>query len=295
MTAAGRKPRESETRRGDIPYRLAWRNSAVRAGAHRSRHAGSGGRLRDLASLLDHPDPRRIDLRAIARDPFERVYVRRFEQTSAVPVYALFDVSGSMGFTGGARKLDLAADLAAALSASARRIGDAFGLIACDGAVRPEANVRATRARGGEADMIQRLRTINARGASARGLVEAASLIAGRRKLVFLVSDFHMPLDDIERIFEALGAHDIVPIHLVDSSEIETLPRWGLLALTDLETGRRRLLVMRPSLRDAMRRADETRRAGLRAVASRYGREPFEIRDRIDWDRFGAYLTGGCA
>ena len=30
-------------------------------------------------------------------------------------------------------------------------------------------------------------------------------------------------------------------------------------------------------------------------LAARFGRQPFEIRDRIDWDKFAAYLVGGAA
>src|SRR5262245_45957151 len=120
----------------DLAYRLAWRSRAVRAGAHRSTHRGAGGLFRDLASLLEHPDPRRIDVRQSLRDPFEAIHVRRFEQKSAVAVTMLLDVSGSMSFAGRTRKMRLAADLAAVIAASARRTGDTFSLIACDEAVR---------------------------------------------------------------------------------------------------------------------------------------------------------------
>jgi hypothetical protein len=97
----------------------------VRAGAHRGRLSGAGGLFRDLVSLLEHPDPRRIDLRASARDPFEQLYVRRFEQKTAITVFALVDVSASMGFAGNMRKLEVAAAICAG-SSSARRTGDKF-------------------------------------------------------------------------------------------------------------------------------------------------------------------------
>ena len=126
-------------------------------------------------------------------------------------------------------------------------------------------------------------------------MLEAARRIAGRRKLVLLISDFLIPKTQIEEIFAALSAHDIVPIHLMDSTHITRLPPWGLMALRDAETGRRRLVVMRPSLKRAWQRAADTRRADLRSIAMRYGRAPFEITDAIDWDRLGSYLAGGGA
>ncbi|HEY9215796.1 MAG TPA: DUF58 domain-containing protein, partial [Ancylobacter sp.] len=116
----------------DLPYRVSWRARTVHAGAHRGRPLGAGGLFRDVATLLEWPDPRRLDLRASVRDPFEQLYVRRFEQKTAITVYALIDVSASMSFRGNMHKLEVAAAICAALAASARRIGDRFGLIGCD-------------------------------------------------------------------------------------------------------------------------------------------------------------------
>jgi uncharacterized protein (DUF58 family) len=277
----------------EVPYRLPWRSLGVRAGAHRGKLEGAGGFFHDFAPLLQRPDPRRIDLRVSARDPFEGLYVRRFEQKTAVSVYALLDVSASMAFRGNTDKMRLAAELCAALASSARRAGDAFGLIGCNDRVEPDLHFPAMRARGAEEEMLRRLRAFEPSGRGTDGFLKAATLIAGRRKLVFLISDFYMAREDSEAIFSALSHHDIVPIVLVDSLAAQELPRWGLLSLTDLEIGRRRLVVMRPSLREAWQRRSERRRAELLGIAARYGREPFEVRDRIDWDRLSAYLIGG--
>lgn len=279
----------------DLPYRLPWRSAHARVGSHRSKLEGAGGFFRDVVPLVRNPDPRRIDLRISARDPFEGLHVRRFEQKAAVTVYVLVDVSASMGFRGSADKFALAAELCAALAASARRAGDAFGLIGCDETVRPELTFLATRARGSEIEMLRRLREFVPQGRSASGLRDAAAMIAGQRKLVFVVSDFYIPRGEIEEIFAALAHHDIVPILLADSLEIEKLPRWGIFSLTDLEVGRRRLVVMRPKLREAWLRRSWRRRADLKASAARYGREPFEIDDRIDWQRLAGYLMDGAA
>jgi len=279
----------------DIPYRLPWRSAEVRVGAHRSKLEGNGGYFRDFTPLLRSPDPRRIDLRVSARDPFEGLHVRRFEQKAVVSVYALVDVSASMGFRGGTDKMHLAADLCAALAGSARRAGDAFGLIGCDAVIQPALMFLATRARGSEVEMLERLRTFVPRGAGTQGLLDAAAVIAGRRKLVFLISDFYIASEETERIFAALAQHDIIPVVLSDTLELERLPRWGIFSLTDLEIGRRRLIVMRPSLREAWLRRSGRRRAELDRIAARYGRAPFTVSDRIDWDRFVSYLYGTAA
>jgi uncharacterized protein (DUF58 family) len=285
----------SEQAPPDLPYQLPWRSGGVRVGTHRGKQEGTGGYFRDVVPLLRSPDPRRIDLRISARDPFEGLHVRRFEQKAAISVYALVDVSASMGFRGSTDKMRVAANLCAALAASARRAGDAFGLIGCDATVQPDLLFLATRARGSETEMLSRLRNFQPVGRNARGLIDAAALIGGRRKLVFVISDFYMPRSDMEDIFAALAHHDIVPILLSDSLEIQKLPRWGILSLTDLEVGRRRLVVMRPRLRDAWHWRSRRRRAELRAIAARFGRQPFEIQDTIDWDKFGTYLVGDAA
>jgi len=201
----------------------------------------------------------------------------------------------SMGFAGSIDKMHVVADLCGALAASVRRIGDAFGLIGCAEEIVPGFFLQATRSRGGEADMVARLRHYVPRGHSAEGLIEGASYLAGRRKLVFFISDFHLPLDLTERVFEALSEHDVIPIVLRDERETRDLPRYGLVSLADLETGQRRLLAMRPSLRAALVREAAEAAKALRALAMRYGRPPFQVMGPVDWDKFGAYLMGEAA
>lgn len=281
----------------DVPYRLAWRAAGVRIGAHQGKLEGAGGLFKDHELLIRTKDPRRIDLRVSLRDPFGNLYAKRFSQRSAITVYALVDLSASMTFVGEACIVDVAADLCAALAGSARRVGDAFGLIGANRRIVPTCFWPATASRGAEAEMLTNLRDFEPAGqgdfgASAEGLVDAAAIIAGRRKLVFLISDFFMPGETIEAIFEALAGHDVIPIVLRDPRELEDLPRYGLVSFADLETGRRRLYVMRPALRAALVADAAVRSKRLRSVAMLYGRPPFESVGKIDWDRFGAYLMG---
>ena len=274
----------------DLPYRIRWRSHALRLGSHKGTASGSGGLFRDLTSLTEQPDPRRIDLRSSLRDPFGQLYVRRFEQKTAISVYALVDVSASMSFVGNMRKMDAAAALCAALAASARRIGDKFGLMGCDTRVLPELSFPAGRSRSGEIRLSNALRSFPPAGRGAMGLVDAAQQISGKRKLVFLISDFHMPESVLVRIFEALASHDVRPLHLVDTRETAGLPDWGILPLTDLETGQGRLVFLRPSLKAAWQRQSAGRAARLDAIAAGFGAKPFQIADRIDWDQLSAHL-----
>jgi uncharacterized protein (DUF58 family) len=277
----------------DLPYRIAWRSRAIRHGAHRSTQSGSGGLFRDLAMLWESRDPRRIDLRQTLRDPFGAIHVRRFEEKSQVNVAMLLDVSGSMGFRGTSRKMTIAADLAQVLASSVRRAGDRFALYAADETIREELSVPSTRSRAGDAEMSAALRAYIPVQSGASGLIEAARAVGRRRTLVVIVSDFLLPERQLEDLFEALSGHDVIPVRIADSREGASLPSWGLIELADLETGRRRLVAMRPSLKAEWQRRIEARRSFFRSLAARYGREPFEITDRIRWDLLGAQLAAG--
>ena len=141
--------------------------------------------------------------------------------------------------------------------------------------------------------MVARLRAYVPVRRGASGLIEAAARVGRKRNMVLVVSDFLLPEAELEALFDALSGHDIVPIRIVDSRQSAELPSWGLIELVDLETGRRRLVAMRPSLKADWQRRIEARRSFFRALAARHGRTPFEITDTIRWDLLGAHLAAG--
>ncbi|MFO1350547.1 MAG: DUF58 domain-containing protein [Gammaproteobacteria bacterium] len=70
-------------------------------------------------------------MRASARDPWQRPLIKVYHQTSAIPVYAVADLSASMAFGGKQRKLDVLAEFVASLAYSAYHAGDPVGFISC--------------------------------------------------------------------------------------------------------------------------------------------------------------------
>jgi len=267
-----------------ILYRMHGRSSSLIAGAHLGREPGGIGQFRDHVPFLRWPDARRVDVRATLRDPFGDIYVRRFDQRMSADVLALVDLSASMGYFGRASKYGLVAEFCVLLARSARDYRDAFGLIGFDEFIRDDFRFPATRRRGLEVEIGRAFETFAPLGRSAAGMLDAARSVIGRRKLVFLVSDFRLPLARIEMALAALERHDIAPIVVSDSTEDEDLPAWGLIELSDLESGRRRKIFMRPSLREKWRDEARARRARLRRLLSRYGRSPIELKDRLDVD-----------
>ena len=145
-------------------------------------------------------------------------------------------------FAASVDKMQVVADLCAALAASARRIGDAFGLIGCDEKIVPEFFLPATARAAAKPRWSQRLRAYEPAGHGAARADRRRGLLAGRRKLVFVISDFYMPLALIEAPVRGALAARRRAHRAEGSARDEELPRYGLVSLTDLETGRRRLL-----------------------------------------------------
>lgn len=238
------------------------------------------------------PDARRIDVRATLRDPFEGTFVRRFESRTPVEVWALLDLSASMRFSGAADRRDLARAFCVGLARSATRIGDPFGLIGCDAGLREDVFLPASRARTRPSEVAERLAAAACTGTRADGLAEAARRLAGRSKMVFLVSDFRWPEALIAEIFAGLSRHDLVPVLLADRAEAEDLPEWGLLELDDLEGAGRRVVFMRPALRRRWIAREATRIETLRRIATAHGRPPFRLEGHFDPDAVSRHLLG---
>lgn len=277
----------------DLSYALRWRVRGLLPGAHRAAGASSAGVFRQVVPFDRNPDARRLDLRRSLRDPFGQWFVREYEPRANVTVTVLVDVSGSMAYgpmPTAPDKLALAARLCAALATAARAIGDPFGMYVCGADIAPASF--PPRRNGPRADAIAAsLRATPPRGDSALGLIDAAALLAGKRKLVFLLSDFAFPTDEAARILDALWPHDVVPV-VLDDDALARMPRWGLADVADLETGRRRLLVLRPSLLARWREAARARAAALERLCADRGYRPFRIPGAFDVDAFGTYLAG---
>ena len=276
----------------DIVYRPRGRVAGSAVGAHRGRDAGGLGTFRDQVPFLRMPDARRIDVRATLRDPFEGTFVRRFESRTALEVWALLDLTASMRFVGEADRLGLAADLCGALAASATRIGDAFGLIGCDDDVREDVTQPASRRRAAAGEVAARIRSARCTGTGAGGMARAAHGLAGRPKIVFLISDFRWPEALIAEVFASLSRHDIVPVVLADTAEEDGLPAWGLMELDDLEGAGRRVVFMRPALRRAWIAREAERTETLRRIAAAHGRPPFRLAGRFDPEALSRHLLG---
>lgn len=247
--------------------------------------------FRGHATLLQAPDPRRFDVAASLRDPFNRVMVRVYTQRSALPIRMLADVSASMGFTGRCRKMDLLADFTESLALSAYRSGDPFAFTACDSQVREELTLPLTRSRTAGALAGKQLRALEPSGRTATGLLEGVERVPPARSLVFLVSDFHFSAELLSGLLAGLALHAVVPVVLRDSAE-GIAPRFGIARVFDAETGRERTLLLRPALARRLQQAIADRAQALIDTCTRFGRAPLFIHDRFEADAVTRYFYG---
>jgi Mg-chelatase subunit ChlD len=271
----------------EIHYRVSAPVLGGFPGSHRSPRGDSGFEMRGHAALLDAPDARRLDLHASLRDPFGDWRVRVYSQRRSVPVVVLADLSASMGFAGRHRKAEVMADFVGSLAWSAWRTGDSFGFVGCDAAVREDWLQWPTRSRAAGQVMAQALRGWTPAGASASsavGLLEAGPYLGRQRALVFLLSDFHLPLDLLRKVLDRLAAHQVVPVVLWDEQEFSLGERNGLAEVLDAESGRRRLIWWRPQLRERRQRAQADRRAALLQVFARERLQPLFFEQGFDAD-----------
>lgn len=282
----------------EFQYRLPRRVGGWRPGAHAGTGLGAGMEFVSHMNLHDRPDPRRIDLRASLRSPGGDWLVRVSRQRAGIAVHAVVDVSASMAFGRPARKLDVAADLVEALGPSCFRMGDALGLLAFDGGERDDLFMPPMRGRGIGSLMATRLRQCNGRGGTpgAGGLHAAVQRLAGRQGLVFLVSDFHWPLETLAPVLDCLAHAFVVPVVVWDPAETEPPREDGLAFLHDAERpDGRRTLWMRPALRQHWQSAVAQRRVLLRETFAARGLCPVHFCGRFDAEAMSRHFIEACA
>jgi len=272
-----------------LAWRLARALPGLRSGAHAGRMRGAGESFADIAPLLAHPDPRRLDLRRSVTDPFGTLFVRRFQTRTDLRLHVLVDASASLAAGGGADRLGLAALLAAGFAQAARRGQDLFSLDVLAGD-RRLAGEPPTRRAGLAQVLPERLGALVPSGRGVEGMAQAAAQLPAERILVVLISDFDLAPDELDRLLAALRPRPVLPIWLRDSGLENPAPRLGLAELRDPETGRRRTVLT--SARWAARQAQAGRdaRAALAGVFAAHGLRPVEIIDSIEVAELAAAL-----
>ncbi len=274
----------------EFSYQIGWRSRGRHPGRHASSQRGLGMDFRGHAPLIAYPDPRRIDLRQTMRDPFDQVWVRIFNQRSSVPVTVACDLSGSMGFAGQMRKLEIASQITASAAYSAFRVNDPFGFIGFDEQVREDFMFTSSVKVHGAFELAERLATYRPPHVGAGGLANVNRFLSREQSLVLLISDFHMPLEALAQSLSSLMRHQVVPLVLWDGAEYRNLPEFGVASVTDCETGTRRTLFLRKSYRERILQSFEERRVALEKLFMSFDMPPLFIENGFEPDDLTEYF-----
>lgn len=268
-------------------YRCDWQSRASRPGHHRSALTGSGFEMRENALFQLGEDPRRIDLRYSARDPLQRLWVRRMQHRSTATVHVLADLSGSMAQQGEHKHFEPLLQFIVATARSASVNGDKFALDTADALHRTALCLQARRRTEIPAELLHGLHQHVPSGSGCAGMLAAAKAVGGRRALVFLVSDFYWPDHLIRHICAALSHVQLVPVLLYCPSDAQAQPTL-LSVYQDAETGKRRLSLQTP--RQARRSLVGDHRQRVEAEFMRAGKRVLRLEDGFDANSVSAYF-----
>jgi hypothetical protein len=155
--------------------------------------------------------------------------------------------------------------------------------------------VPAVLSRGTGARMAALLRNWEARGRGVDGLEQVALRHAGRASLLFLVSDFHWPLERLAPVLDLWSHAYVVPMVVWDSTELRPPEHTGLLSVWDMESQSRRTLWMRPKLRERWLEAVVQRRAELTALLRQRNIRPFFMEGEFDAEAMSRYFFEAAA
>ena len=274
----------------EFNYHISWRSRGRHRGRHTSVQRGMGMEFRGHTTLLSYPDPRRIDIRQTIRDPMEQIYVRLFNQKSSTPVFAICDLSGSMNFGSRKRKLRQAAEIVESIAQSASHNSDPFGFIGFDDVVREDwVSTASAKAQRG-IEMAEKLKEYHPPHIGSSGLLDIYRYLPRERSLIFLISDFHMPMELLEQSLPMLLRHHIVPIVLWDAEEYRNIPEFGIASVADSETGARRTLFLRKELRERIIQSFEDRRTAIYEMFMSFDMPPFFVEGEFNADDLTEYF-----
>ncbi len=211
----------------------------ILAGAYRSAFKGRGMEFEEVREYQPGDDIRTIDWNVTAR--MNRPFVKSYREERDLTVMLLVDVSASTRFGSTSFKSDLIAEISAVLAFSAIKNNDKIGMILFSNEIEkyiPPAK--------GTRHVLRLIREVLAFQPKSKGtdLAKALSFLGHvqRRSVVcFLLTDFICPANYAHELNLTAKRHDLIAIALTDVHEF-TFPRFGLINLTDLETGQSRLV-----------------------------------------------------
>ena len=227
-------PAESLKKIREIEIRTRKIVDNVFSGEYHTIFKGMGMEFSEVRQYQPGDDIRTMDWNVTARagEP----YVKVFKEERELTMMLVVDVSASGAFGSHENyKVEIAAELSAALAFSAIKNNDKVGLLAFTDKIEQYIEPRK-----GRAHVLRLIRDImfhkpEGFGGGIASALEYLYQVQKKKAIVFLISDF---IDEgFERQLTATGKkHDLIAVRLDDPRE-RTLANVGRMALSDAETG----------------------------------------------------------
>lgn len=207
------------------------------AGEYHAIFKGRGMEFDEVRPYQPGDEIRTIDWNVTARTG--QPYVKRYVEERELTVMLVVDASASGDFGSVQRfKREIAAELAAVLSFAATTNNDKVGLLIFTDHI--ELLIPPRKGRRHVLRVIRELLAFEPgrRRTDIRVALDAVNRLLKRRSIIFLISDFLVPVDNYRRtLFVTNRRHDVIAVDLSDPLEQE-MADVGVVALEDAESGR---------------------------------------------------------
>lgn len=263
-------------------YKTHYLLNALMEGQHKSRRQGPGSEFYRKASFLSEPNPARVDLARSLVDPFETLYVKTFRQQSELDVVTLADGSHSM------LNADKANMLSDAVECISRSVFDASD---------KAHSFLLTETITTKADQTEWQSLINDLAESdhsqtASSFEQLYYEVPQQRSLIFVVSDFHWPEQQLKSLLSKLSAHIVVPVVIWAEADNKDYPLWRFIQVQDAESGEQHLLFTTPCQKRQLAQAFTERKAKLNNIFNVFGHRPLWLTDAAAAPQFNRYFLG---
>ncbi|HZX45151.1 MAG TPA: DUF58 domain-containing protein [Candidatus Nanoarchaeia archaeon] len=212
-------------------------------GPRKSNAIGRGLIFREHRIYAPGDDIRDIDWRVFART--DDLYIKKYEEERNLTLHIVVDFSASMGYGKNISKFDYAAMIGTGFAYLAMKENERFQFATFS----EELSVfQPRRGMGQLAAMIDHLNAIKTHGKSRlKDAIHQYKKLIGSRAMVIIISDFLMPIDEINEVLFMLGSNEVKIIQVLDPVEKE-LKMTGDFKLKDSETGDKLVTHISPRL-----------------------------------------------
>lgn len=213
-------------------------------GPRRSIALGKGTVFKEHRIYAPGDDIRSIDWRVYART--DHLYVKTYEEERNLTVHIIVDYSASMNFGKQITKFDYASMLGVGFAYLAMKDNEKFQF----STFSDDLSVfQPKRGMGQLVAMVDHLNSIKTKGQSKiKDAIQQYKKFIGSRAMLVLISDFLMPIEEINEALYMAGDHEIKVIQVLDPLEKE-LKLQGDFKLKDSETGYKLHTYISPRLR----------------------------------------------